>query len=232
MCPKSLWKSKMKIKIASSKSGHEVFLVNDFPLHSTYDPIKEANLFVDANLGHIKTKNNFIIFGLANAYHINALVLELKKYHESFFVTVIEAIEEIGNNTLSNQNLDSNLKVFSGLSIDQLYQNQDFLKVLLAKPKILIHQASFNLNTDYYTSLLKYEAPTDLKNNLSKFDAQIVKYFKKFPDSFTLKDCIESMEMKDSLDSYEDLLLKSINEFIEYNRKNELGFNYEKNIDC
>ncbi|WP_019153838.1 motility associated factor glycosyltransferase family protein [Robertmurraya massiliosenegalensis] len=86
--------NKYKVIKEVSRSGYPIYKVNDYYLHSKYDPIKEAEKVADKyfNKNHVH-----IIFGHGAGYLTRAIQ---EKISENEFVVVIEPIEEIAKEVL------------------------------------------------------------------------------------------------------------------------------------
>ncbi|MBA2874627.1 motility associated factor glycosyltransferase family protein [Thermaerobacillus caldiproteolyticus] len=80
----------------AAKSGHRIHKVNNYYLHSKYDPIREAERFVER---HYKKHHLHILFGIGSGYIAESLS---KKMSEDEFLIVVEPmkpfIEEQWNN--------------------------------------------------------------------------------------------------------------------------------------
>jgi hypothetical protein len=160
---------KYEIKIA--KTEHKVPVVNDVHLHSIYNPVREAVGFIAKNKKLISVKNEVLILGLGFGYHVSEAIVALKeKWGTNYKVIVIEPNEKVYRDYLEfNELSDSNLTIYSGYEVKELYKNRELVNYLLTKPAIIAHPASFNLYEDYYKNLLSYQAP----KNVASFDEYI-----------------------------------------------------------
>jgi len=79
--------------VVPAKSGSPVLQIGTITFHSLYDPVKEANNFVDAHVDKqkLEEKSPIVVFGLGLGYHIAAM-LEKCQGHS---ITVIEPRIEI-----------------------------------------------------------------------------------------------------------------------------------------
>ena len=169
---------KYEIKIA--KTEHKVPVVNDVHLHSIYNPIREATGLIAKNKKVISVKNEVLILGLGFGYHVSEAIKALKeKWGTNYKVIVIEPNEKVYRDYVEyNELSDSNLTIYAGHEVRDLYRNRELVNYLLTKPAIIAHPASFNLYEDYYKNLLSYQAP----KNVASFD-----------------DYIESLVLRDNL---------------------------------
>ncbi|HOE91244.1 MAG TPA: glycosyltransferase [Candidatus Cloacimonadota bacterium] len=78
------------ISLITAKDGSKVPVINNFPVHSTYQPIEEgnrlANTIINANHG---TDLPLIVFGLGFGFHIRPLLNHFKR------IIVIESLSEL-----------------------------------------------------------------------------------------------------------------------------------------
>lgn len=179
----SLYKYEVKV----SKTNHKVPVVNDVHLHSIYNPIKEAASFIAKNKKLIKVKNEILILGLGFGYHVGEAIVALKeKWGIDYTVVVIEPNDKVYQDYLEYSKIeDSNLKIYAGQEIKELYKDRSLVDYLLTKPGIIAHPASFNLYEDYYKNLLSYQAPKNvgsfhgylesvvLRDNLERLDQDV-----------------------------------------------------------
>jgi hypothetical protein len=159
--------STYEIKLA--KTGHKIPVVNDVLLHSVYDPISEADKFVEQNYRGPQQKN-YLIFGLGFGYHIAALQRKLQSERVQAKIVVVEPNPNVTLDCLE-LNLINQDDIY--LVINQapaaIYSNRDLTRFLLMKPQVVSHSPSFNLYSDYFKSVLSFEASTakeDISNAL------------------------------------------------------------------
>jgi hypothetical protein len=82
----------------TAKSGHRIHKVNNYYLHSKYDPIREAVRFADH---HYKKNYLHILFGIGSGYIAKALS---EKMSENEFLIIVEPLENLVNIQLNNEN--------------------------------------------------------------------------------------------------------------------------------
>ena len=180
---------KYEIKVA--KTDHKVPVVNDVHLHSIYNPIREAAGLIAKNKKLIKVKNEVLILGLGFGYHVSEAIVALKeKWGTNYKVIVIEPNEKVYRDYLEfNEISDSNLTIYAGYEVRELYKNRDLVNYLLIKPGIIAHPASFNLYEDYFKNLLSYQSP----KNVGSFDEYI--------ESVVLRDNIKRLNQNVDISS-------------------------------
>jgi len=80
-----------------AKSGHRVHRVNNYYLHSKYDPIREAIRFADQ---HYRKHHLHILFGIGSGHIVKALS---EKMGEDEFLIVIEPLDDLVNIQLGDE---------------------------------------------------------------------------------------------------------------------------------
>lgn len=146
---------KDKYEVICTKTGLPTVKVNQkhksVYLHSKYDPVKEAELFIKENVD--KEVDQYIAYGLGFAYHI----YELLKHTNNEQIYIFEsnkhvfkaALEEIDLTKLLN---DPNVHIIFEDKIDQFLLK---LKQLLHSHnyKLIIHSPSLNIMTEEWTEI-------------------------------------------------------------------------------
>ena len=154
------------LKIIMGRKERPIPVVNDIYLHSLYDPIKEADSFVQKNREKIFQKNYFLILGLGFAYHVNRLISELKiRQSDNWGVVVLEPNDKVFEECVKRKLLvnEKKLNIFKGMDIEELYKEKDLIDFMMLKPIVLVHETSYNLYLDYYKNFLNYRAETKSK---------------------------------------------------------------------
>lgn len=153
-------KSTIEFKIA--KSGHLVPIVDQVFLHSIYDPIKEAEVFVESHASEIENNSTALILGLGFAYHAIQTFDRLKEIHGARAqLIVVEANQQLVERFISytqDKNLKIGFHIFTG-DVQAVYSSDRFLDFLLKRPNVFVHRASFQKDKNYYESFLKFNAP-------------------------------------------------------------------------
>ena len=200
---------KYSLKVIVGRKERPIPVVNEIYLHSLYDPVKEADAFVQNNKDKILDKNHFLILGLGFAYHVNRLIMELKKRQSNKWgVAVIEPNRQIFDECTKRGLVDNEkrLVVFKGMEVEKLYAEKELIDFMMLKPVVLVHETSYNLYLDYYKNFLNYRADTGAKEVSLGVDSEKMKeYLFKHggDDIFSLRESIKER----SVLSLEEMLL-------------------------
>ena len=207
-------------EIKLSRTEHKVPVVNGVHLHSIYNPLKEAENLVDANIEILNDKNEVLILGLGFGYHVNYIIERLTKIHEkNFKIIVIEPNNQVHQDCLLLELLNKkNVLVYSGFSAHELYSDIDLIHFLLNKPAVIAHPASFNLYQLYFKKFLTFEAPVKL-NEIINFteDPEVKKYLNKFDTSLTFDEAFYNQLPKKSQFESMDFLAMALAEMTQKN---------------
>lgn len=206
-----------QIEIRESKTGYPVPVVNGVHLHSSYNPTKEAESFVEKFDLVIQENRNILVLGLGFAYHIDRIVYQMKRFWgDDFQIMVIDPLNETEELLLENRHLEygDNVILHSGLTVSEVYDNRDIVDFLSTKPAVVPHTASFNLFQDYFKTLMSFSAKTDL-NSISNHisNPELKKYILNHESKgyFELVNSINSKKSKWNKWDYLTLALNSIN---------------------
>jgi hypothetical protein len=105
----------------TAKSGHRIHKVNNYYLHSKYDPIREATRFADH---HYKKNHLHILFGIGSGYIAKALS---EKMSENEFLIIVEPLEKLINIQLNNENILERTIIVKGEQLDDFKKLCDVL---------------------------------------------------------------------------------------------------------
>jgi hypothetical protein len=105
----------------TAKSGHRIHKVNNYYLHSKYDPIREAVKFADH---HYKKNYLHILFGIGSGFILEALS---KKMSKEEFLVVFEPIEPLIDNQLNRENTLERTIIVKGEHLDDFKKLCDAL---------------------------------------------------------------------------------------------------------
>lgn len=155
------------IEVREAKTGHPIPVVNGVHLHSSYNPTKEAEAFVEKFNDQINNNKYVLVFGLGFAYHIDRIVYQMKRcWGDQFKILVIEPILKTEELLHENRtvNYENNVVIHSGLTVSEIYDNRDIVDFLALKPTVIPHTASFNLFQNYFKSFMSFNAKTDLES--------------------------------------------------------------------
>ncbi len=198
--------------VKSSKSGHKIPVINDIHLHSTYNPIREAESLIDQNSTLIKSRPNLLILGLGFGYHVNlANKLLASAQYNSYHIMVIEPVKRTFSDCVTLNLLDrKNTSIYAGEKIESLYANNCFTDFLLKAPTVFAHPSSFNLHNQYFKDLLAFEASDDISVTAQNINDQALRnYLLSFPNHQTLDRTMDYIKIeKHPINSeYDHLLL-------------------------
>lgn len=205
-------------KIKKAHSGHLIPIVRGICLHSPYDPIVEAHKLLQRYEEKIKNNYRFLFLGLGFGHHIEVLMQKLANKEKE--IVVIEKNDQIYRHCLKikGESFFSQVKFIVGNTVEEIYQNYNFVRFLSCHPVIIPLQAAFDLDQDYFSHLLTYQAPNKLENIAPIIRNQELKdYFTTFPPQITIEELVHSMGSKKEINRSSHLLY-AYNEII-----NEVG---------
>ena len=183
------------VSIKTSYSGHLVPIVRGICLHSPYDPIIEANKLLKRYEEKIKNNYRFLFLGLGFGHHIDVLIKKLENQEKD--IVVIEKNVQVYQHCLKikNNEFSKKIKFIIGHSVDQIYQNYNFVRFLSSHPVIIPLQAAFDLDQDYFSQLLTYQAPNHLASIIDTIQNQSLKeYLSKFQPDTTIQEVTAQIE--------------------------------------
>lgn len=199
----------MEIDVITSRSGHLVPKVDGYQIHSVYNPIKEAAQFVENQIAKIQGQTRFLVFGGGYAYHVNALAEHLESQNgTNYTIYVVEPHHDLRAYCIQNNPFVKNIFYVEETNPTLAFTNTDFVKFLIQKPVLLTHQASFNLNKDFFESFLTYKSSrniNDLQSLITNNDFK--KALERF-ENITL-DEVDMVTKQNNDYSYEGLLIQA-----------------------
>jgi hypothetical protein len=145
--------------IIVKKTATDLFvpIKNDIYLHSAYDPIKEADNFLEKHRPVIAEKKDILILGLGFGYHVDAITEYCNTLSIIPSIYVLEPdfnLVELANTTRSKKYCNT----FSHEKIEDLFSNIDFIALLMRKPYLIPHGPSITSNEKYFKHFLTYQA--------------------------------------------------------------------------
>lgn len=149
------------IKLHTTKSKDIVPIVNDVPVHSLLNPIREAEVFATNFMSQLSTNQNVLILGLGYGYHVEEIERLLKLKHKAYQICVIEGISDLARSCLSYRKLNPSITVFANPDPEDLFFNEEFCEFLLKKPTLVMHPVLYKLNESYYKKILSRRAVPD-----------------------------------------------------------------------
>ncbi len=199
------------LEIKKSKHGEYIPVLNGVFLHSAFNPIKEAESFVENHLTTLNQKNNILVLGLGFAYHLDQILHHMNNFHQQYQVVVVEpnhkilkACEEFNPKNLKR------LVILSGLEVKTLYQDANFIRFLMNRPGVIAHPASFNFHSEYFKSLLSFEADQSLSSFQHRLPNELKAYFQQFNPNMTLNQIFTQLETKTKLTTTADFMLGAL----------------------
>jgi hypothetical protein len=205
-----------QIEVRESKTGNPVPVVNGVHLHSSYNPTKEAESFVEKFEAVIQENRNILVLGLGFAYHIDRIVYQMKRFWgDDFKIMVIDPLNETEELLREKRNVDygNNVILHSGLTVGEVYDNRDIVDFLSTKPTVIPHTASFNLFQDYFKALMSFTAKSDLNsisNHIKNTDLKKYILSQETRSYFELINSVNSKKTKWNKWDYLTLALNSI----------------------
>lgn len=164
------------IRLHTTKSKHIVPIVNDTPIHSLLNPVREAEVFATNFMSQVSSNPNILILGLGFGYHVEELEKLLNVKHKIHNIYVVEGIGDLAKSCLSYRKLDKSIKVFHTSNASDLFFNEDFCRFLLSKPTIIMHPILYKLSEPYYKTILTRRANDDhsewRKPNLKNYSSE------------------------------------------------------------
>lgn len=175
-----------EIEFRISKTGHLVPIVDQVFMHSIYDPIKEAEVYVESHISEIENNACHLILGLGFGYHAFKVLEKLKSLHgKNAKVIVIEANKKLVERFISyanDKNILVDFNIFTG-DVSSIYANDIMLNFLLKRPQVLVHRASFQKDKEYYQQILQYTAQQSVKSYWKILRPGMKEYLKDFAEA-------------------------------------------------
>ena len=209
-------------EVKTSRTDQQVPIVNGVHLHSIYNPSKEAENLVSAQLDNLKNKNEVLVLGLGFAYHVNAIIEKLTQlYGDNFKIIVIEPNVKVYEDCINFNLLQKkNIVIYSGFNSQELFSDLDLIHFLLKKPAMIAHPASFNLYQTYFKKILTFEAPQGLSEIQGFIESlEIKNYLSNFEQNQTLESVLyNEIPNKTNFEQF-DFLAMALNEMTKNSQK-------------
>ena len=201
-------------ELKDSRSGHKVAVINGLHLHSSYDPIREAEVFIEKHQSTLESKNQILLLGMGLGYHLSKLNRELSSlYGDDYKIVVIEPIEKLFKDAKRYGQVPSskNIYYYTTSDIEKLYAQNELLDFLVKKPGVIIHTGSLNLNRDFFESFLSQRAKqTNTAAKQCPIHPQLVQYLQSFgpeDEEIQMNELYEMARTKKNLESLDHLIL-------------------------
>jgi|HigsolmetaAR204D_1030405.scaffolds.fasta_scaffold03735_3 hypothetical protein len=163
----------------TAKSGHRIYKVNNYYLHSKYDPIREAAKFAER---HYKKNHLHILFGVGSGYIAKALS---EKMTEEEFLIIVEPIEFLADKLLEKENQLERCIIIKGED-QELFEKiyEPFGNTFGKRVSVVCSPNYDKICSSYYHSILKI-----VKDHIymQQVNINTIKYFsKEWQKNFTL----------------------------------------------
>jgi hypothetical protein len=197
------------INIETSKTGLKIPQIDNIYLHSTLDPIKEAEAFAKTQIKRIEHANNVIILGLGFGYHVKELQKLATASNLKIKFAVIEPNTELVDLYLQQIDSTPNFDIISNQDVVALYQERSFFEILKHKPIIISHNNSFNANKNFFTSLLSYRASQQVLDYADRVEDQNFKTYLQSVagESDTIENILDRITQSRKISTNDKLLL-------------------------
>jgi hypothetical protein len=217
------------LEIKYSKTDHPIPVIDGIHIHSAYNPIKEAEGFVQKNINEVEKKNRLLVLGFGFGYHLNVIENIMKnKFGDNYEVVVLEPNKEVYDHykELRPIQLKNNIHIICQDEVIELYRNRGLVEFLSNKPTVLIHPASFNLYSTFFRTFLSFKFPVAVEQNANLIkNSEIREYITREYENQLIDQVLEINSNKTNLNRV-DLFLSAFNELVSQ-EKNQLGQGHE-----
>jgi hypothetical protein len=133
----------------TAKSGHRIHKVNNYYLHSKYDPIREAERFAER---HYKKHHLHILFGIGSGYIAESLS---KKMSKDEFLIIVEPMEPLIEVQLNNNHVLERAILIKGGELEDLKKLFDSLTIQFSNRIQVICSPNYDklFSSDYHQIL-------------------------------------------------------------------------------
>jgi hypothetical protein len=163
----------------TARSGHRIHKVNNYYLHSKYDPIREAERFADQ---HYKKNYLHILFGIGSGYIAKSLS---EKMTEEEFLIIVEPIESLANKQIEKENQLERVIIIKGED-QELFEKiyEPFGNRFGSRISVVCSPNYDKISPNYYHSILKIVKD---RIYIQQVNINTIKYFsKEWQKNFTL----------------------------------------------
>ncbi len=164
-----------EIEFIKSKDEFWIPVIDKKTLHSTVNPILEAEKLIREDIGRWMEAKTIIVLGLGGGYHID----ELKRVVAGQIV-VIEASEKLARSVQEKRpEVFENVEVLAGFSPGLLLKEEAILNSFSNSHAIFRHPASLRIAPDYYRSVQEILGSRSLPTikNLSARNWELKNFF-------------------------------------------------------
>lgn len=206
-----------KLNIKMSKTDQPIPVLDGVHLHSIYNPTREAEGFVSANEASFKNEPKILVFGLGFGYHIAKLEARLKALHgNDYQVFVIEPSQELYNRwkDLRPTTFSPHVKVVQFKDVVEFFKDRELVEFLSAKPHVLPHPASFQLNETFYKNFMSFHYPTTVSESQHFVESkEYSDYLSEAPEGESTEDLFKRVKGKSFLQK-NDFLTLALSEMV------------------
>lgn len=188
--------TKRNIKILNSKRGKQTLCIDGMFIHSKYDPLKEAEVFINNNRNFYENKKHIVMYGLGLGYYALQLLKKMNNNCHLYIFDIDEEVFSLCNDKgfLKDLQCDKRVKLYIG--IDK-FMEQFSRKTSLVEDVLIASQMVKSIPEQYQK----------VKNLFVDFQLSKIA-IKKYGN-----------EMKENYDLNIKLLKREITEFLIENKK-------------
>lgn len=202
--------SDYEIKI--SRNGFPIPVVHGIHLHSIFNPIKEAEAFAYNYQETIKTKSNFLFLGLGFCYHIEEIIKIAASHHQEIGILIVEPNTQIIEDYLNEFGAEKKAAIIHHNTIDEYFLDETLVDFLLLKPAIVKHDASFELNKDFFSKFLSFRPTQEICKYDQILECGEYKNYLTNYSSITFNQLVSNIKNSRRINNKNDFLTLAINE--------------------
>lgn len=199
---------KYSLVLEKSKSSHIIPKVNDVYLHSSLDPIKEAQTFAQVQMARLTENSKILILGLGFGYHIQAIA---QCYYEKFKthaeILVIEPCRELVDAYQLNSNNKLNFSIITSTDIEEVFRDEKLISHLSSKPIIVSHSNSFNLSKAFFAGFLSFRTGKEIGTFFQHLNNKAQKSLESVDMQMNIDEYLDELSNKRDLSQGQQLLL-------------------------
>lgn len=132
------------LQVVQAKSGKPSLRAGDIILHSVYDPVREAQTWIEHHREKLDRNSSFVVLGFAMGYHLVTLLQYLQsQYQNEFSVYVFEPRADILKTAFEHVDLSFALPSIHFISEHEIPRLENKFVILEHKPSINANPAFF-----------------------------------------------------------------------------------------
>ncbi len=177
-----------KIELLQSKQNLPVIQVEHdghmLPIHSKYNPVNEAQRFIEANAAQLKASDHVLFYGVGLGYHVKEVQM---KYPEKI-ISVYEPIVEVYEEFKKNADRIGGVSIEGGIANQYVEHTERDLVMHLSNFSINFAQRVFLLQLPIYEKIAKdeYSNFTELYRRFLKDKYSNTRVEAKFKDRWAI----------------------------------------------